>query len=86
METKAVINECKEIKDYFPCLFANKDKSIVILAEERTSEKTFVGMIIHSNSKAKGCSLGCYSTGWTYQQFQRLPKYSTITLEITQND
>lgn len=86
MKTEAIVKECKEVKDYFPALFANKDKTIIILADERTSDKTFSGMIIHSENKAKGSSLGVYSTGWTYQQFSRLPKHSTITLEIEQND
>lgn len=86
METKAIIEECKEQKDFFPALFANKDNSIIILAEERTSDKTFSGMIIHSENNGKTFHLGAYNTGWTYQQFRRLPKYSKVNIEITQND
>ena len=86
METKLEIKEEKVIKDFFPCLFANKDRTIIILASERTSDKTFAGAIIHSTNKSKGNLLGTYSSAWTYQQFSRLPKYSTITLSITQND
>jgi len=86
MEVKVEVNECKQEKDYFPAIFANKDNSIIILADERTSQTTFSGMIISSTNKSKGCSVGVYGTGWTYQQFKRLPKHSTIKLEITQND
>ncbi len=86
MNTEAVIDECKETKDYFPALFVNKDNSIIILADERTSDKTFSGMIIHSTNHAKMCHLGSYSTGWTYQQFRRLPKHSKVTIDIEQND
>lgn len=87
METIIEIKEAVQTKDYFPCLFTNKDKSIVILADERTSEKTFSGMIIHvTGEKGKAIQLGRYETGWTYQQFSRLPKNSSITLMINQND
>jgi len=87
MQTKIEIIENKQVKDYFPCLFANKDRSIIILADEKTSDKTFSGMIIHvSGDKGKASALGRYESSWTYVQFQRLPKYSSITLTINQND
>lgn len=86
METNLKINEPNKERDYFPSLFANKNNTILILAEERTSEKTFAGMIIHSSGDNKKASLGTYSTGWTYTQFKRLSKGSKITLEITQEN
>jgi hypothetical protein len=86
METKISIEEPSKERDYFPCVFANKDKTIVILAEGRTSDKTFSGMIIHSSNLGKNSSLGVYSTGWTYAQFSRLPKGSKLSLNITQED
>lgn len=86
MNVKIEVNESKEVKDFFPCIFTNKDKSIIILADGRTSDNTFSGMIISSTSKAKGCDTGTYGTGWTYTQFKRLPKYSTIHIDIEQND
>lgn len=87
METAITINEAAQTKDFFPALFGNKDRSIIILADERTSEKTFSGMIIHiTGEKGKSANLGLYSAGWTYVQFQRLPKYATINLTIKQND
>jgi hypothetical protein len=87
METAIKINEANQVKDYFPSIFVNKDNTIVILADEKTSEKTFSGMIIHiTGDKGKSMNLGLYSTGWTYTQFQRLPKYSEINLTIKQND
>lgn len=87
METTIEIKETGQVKDFFPCLFANKDRSIIILADERTSDKTFSGMIIHvTGEKGKAAALGKYESGWTYAQFSRLPKYSSITLTIKQND
>lgn len=87
METEIKINEAEKIKDYFPALFSNKDRSIIILADQRTSDKTFSGMIIHiSGDKGKATVLSTYSSSWTYQQFQRLEKHSSITLTINQND
>lgn len=87
METKIEIQETEKVKDYFPALFANKDRSIIILADERTSDRTFSGMIIHiSGDKGKATTLGTYSSGWTYVQFSRLPKNASITLTIKQND
>ena len=44
METNLKISEPEKNKDYFPCLFTNKNNTIVILAEERTSDKTFSGI------------------------------------------
>jgi hypothetical protein len=87
METIIEINECKEEKDYFPALFTNKDNTIVILADARTSQKTFSGMIIHTDNKARLTNaLGKYDTGWTYLLFHRLPKHSTVNIAIEQND
>ena len=87
METKIEIKEANTTKDYFPALFANKDKSIIILADDRTSDRTFSGMIIHiTGDKGKTAQLGCYSSGWTYVQFTRLAKNSFVNLTITQND
>jgi len=87
METLIEIKEKKVKDDYFPCLFANADKSIVILADERTSEKTFSGMVIYIGKDVrKKASLGLYSTGWTYEQFKRLPKGTEITLYLTQEN
>lgn len=87
METIIKIKKTTEVKDFFPALFANKDNTIVILADERTSDKTFSGMIVHiEGDKGKTVALGTYSTSWTYIQFSRLPKYSEINLTIVQND
>lgn len=86
METKITINEAKKDKDYFPSLFANKDNTIIIFADARTSDKTFSGIVIHTTQQTKMGTLGVYSTGWTYQQFQRLPKGSSVTLEILQEN
>lgn len=87
METIIKIKKTTDNKDFFPALFSNKDNTIVILAEERTSEKTFSGMIVHiEGDKGKAVNLGVYSTSWTYVQFSRLPKYSEINLTIVQND
>jgi hypothetical protein len=87
METIIKIKKTNDVKDFFPALFSNKDNTIVILADERTSEKTFSGMIVHiEGDKGKSVNLGVYSTSWTYTQFSRLPKYSEINLTIVQND
>lgn len=87
METTIEIKKRKVVDDYFPCLFANGSESVVILADGRTSEKTFSGMVIHSDkSAAKKSALGTYSTGWTYEQFKRLPKGSEVTILITQDN
>lgn len=86
METQATIENPKKDRDYFPSIFSNKDNSIIILADSRTSDKTFSGMIIHSSNKTKGGNLGFYSTGWTYVQFTRLPKNSKLNLSIIQED
>lgn len=86
METEIKIEETVKQKDYFPSLFTNKDRSIIIMADERTTEKTFSGMIVHSANKGKSGALGTYSTGWTYQQFTRLPKGSVIQLTVRQED
>ena len=87
METAITIKKTSEVKDFYPAVFANKDNSIIILADERTSDKTFSGMIIHfSGDKGKAIALGTYSTSWTFIQFNRLPKYSEVNLNIVQND
>lgn len=86
MKSEVIIEELKTDKDYFPALFANKDRSIIILANERVSEKTFAGVIISiNNDKGSKVKLGTYSNGWTYVQFQRLPKGSVINLKLIQD-
>lgn len=87
MQTKLKIQKASEVKDFFPAVFANKDSSIIILADQRTSDKTFSGMIVHiDGDKGKGISTGAYSTSWTYIQFSRLPKHSEVNLTFIQND
>lgn len=86
METKIQIEEPKKDRDYFPCLFANKDKTILIFADSRTSDKTFSGMIIHSSSELKNSKTGLYSTGWTYAQFTRLTKGTKVNITLEQED
>lgn len=86
METTIQIESPKKERDFFPSLFTNKDNSIIILAESRTSDKTFSGMIVHSSNQTKTAILGTYSTGWTYAQFNRMVKGTKITLNITQED
>lgn len=86
METTIQIESPKKERDFFPSLFTNKDNSIIILAESRTSDKTFSGMIVHSSNQTKSAVLGTYSTGWTYAQFSRMVKGTKITLNITQED
>lgn len=87
METTIEIKEATKVKDFFPAIFSNKDNSIIILADERTSEKTFSGMIIHiEGNNRKAIAVGAYSTSWTYIQFSRLPKHSEINIKIVQND
>lgn len=87
METTIEIKEKKIVDDYFPCLFANAAKNIIILADARTSPKTFSGMVIHADgSTAKKNATGTYSTGWTYEQFKRLPKGSEVTIIIEQGN
>lgn len=86
MKTEIVIKEEKKERDYFPSLFRNKDNSVIILADGRVSAKTFSGMVIHCTNDAKKMTLGTYSTGWTYEQFTRLPKGSEITMNLIQED
>jgi hypothetical protein len=86
METTIQIETPRKERDFFPSTFTNKDNTIIILADSRTSDKTFSGMIIHSSNQGKNATLGTYSTGWTYAQFSRLPKGSKITLNIMQED
>lgn len=86
MKTEININEPTVEKDFFPALFTNKEKTILILADNRTSEKTFSGMIIHaSSSVAKRYSIGTYSSGWTYEQFRRLPRGTQIRIDLEQS-
>ena len=86
MESKLILNEVLKERDYFPSLFVNKDKTIIILASERTGDKTFAGSVIHSNNESKKGVLGIYSTGWTYEQFERLTKGSKVTIELIQEE
>lgn len=85
MKTQATINKPEARKDYFPCLFANANQSIIILADARTGDRTFSGMVIHSEQEKKNC-VGTYGTAWTYQQFTRLPKGANVVIGITQPD
>ena len=85
METKASITEPSTERDFVPALFANKDRSVVILADNRTGEKTFSGMVIHADGNAaKRYAVGTYSASWTYEQFKRLPRGSQIAITIIQ--
>ena len=86
MRTELSITEVKKNKDYFPCLFTNKNRSVIILADSRTGDKTFSGMVIHSDGANKKCLVGIYSTGWTYEQFGRLPKGANCIIGITQDE
>jgi hypothetical protein len=44
-------------------------------------------MVVHAAKEtAKKTVLGTYSTGWTYEQFKRLPKGTELTLMITQEN
>jgi len=86
MKTQLTINEPQKVSDYFPCLFTNANQTIVILADGRTGDRTFSGMIISSNNNDKKTLVGTYSTGWTYQQFSRLPKGSNVIIGITQGE
>jgi hypothetical protein len=86
METTIQIETPRKERDFFPSAFTNKDNTIIILADSRTSDKTFSGMIIHSSNQGKNSALGTYSTGWTYAQFSRLTKGSKITLTINQEE
>lgn len=86
MKTELSISEAVKKADYFPSLFANKNRSVIVLADSRTGERTFSGMIIHSDGANKKCCIGMYSTGWTYEQFSRLPKGTNVIIGITQDD
>lgn len=85
MKTQIQITEPKKERDYFPCLFANSNQTIVILADGRTSDRTFSGMVISSDQDKKNV-VGTYGTNWTYQQFSRLPKGTNVIIGITQED
>jgi len=86
METTIKINNANKDRDYFPSLFTNKDNTVLILADSRVSDKTFSGMVIHSKNNTKTTLIGTYSSGWTYAQFKRLPKGSTVDIQIKQED
>ena len=86
MKTELSITEAKKTKDYFPALFANKNRSVIILADARTGDRTFSGMVVHSDGANKKCCIGIYSTGWTYEQFARLPKGTNVIIGITQDE
>lgn len=85
MKSSAVINEPKKQNDYFPCLFANKSKDIIILADGRTGDRTFSGMIVSSTTEKKNV-VGTYSSNWTYDQFARLPKGTNVEINLTQDE
>lgn len=86
MNTRVEIIEPIKDRDYFPSIFANKDNTIIILADKRITDKTFSGMVIHSENMTKNATLGLYSTGWTYAQFTRLKKGSSVKINITQEE
>ena len=85
MKSEMTINEPKKVADYFPCLFANPSKSIIILADGRTGDKTFSGMVVHSENEKKNV-VGTYGTCWTYEQFKRLPKGTNVIIGLTQDE
>ena len=84
MKTELILKEKEDVKDYYPALFSNKDNSIIILATERSTEKTFSGTVIHSANKSTSGVFGKYSEAWTYVQFSRLKEGSEIVLSIIQ--
>lgn len=86
MKSEIIINEPEKERDYYPSLFSNKDNTIVILATERTSEKTFSGVVVFSENETKKGTFGLFSTGWTFEQFKRLPKRTEINLKLFQED
>lgn len=61
METILSIEGIVKERDYYPSLFVNKDQTIVLLADAKTGEKTFSGMVIHSKNESKKGTLGIYS-------------------------
>lgn len=85
MESRLEVEMGTVEKDYYPALFANKDHTVIILADQRTDQQTFSGMIIHSHGNTKKALLGTYSTSWTYTQFKRLPRTTVIDLTLTQD-
>jgi len=86
MKTKITINQPNLETDYFPCLFSNKDNTVVILADNRINDRCFSGMVIYSKGTTSKTLVGKYSTSWTYAQFKRLPKRTDIVLNVTQGD
>lgn len=86
MDSKIKIEEPTQENDYFPSLFTNKDNTVIILADGRTGDKSFSGMIIHSENKTDKTLIGKYSTGWTYAQFRRFKKRTSIDLNLIQGE
>jgi hypothetical protein len=86
MEAEIKIIQSNLEKDYFPSLFSNKDNTIIILASEKMSDRTFSGMIIYSINKTSKNMLGIYSDGWTYKQFQRMSRETIVQLSLKQSD
>ena len=86
MKTEVTVTSPDQDSDYFPCLFVNKDNSVIILADGRVNDRCFSGMIIHSTGSTKKTLVGAYNSGWTYAQFKRLKKNACIELKITQGE
>lgn len=86
MEATIEIKEERIERDYFPCLFADKSRNVVILADARTSERTFSGMVIYADKNAEKKAIGKYSTGWTYASYERLPKGSMVQINLLQEN
>lgn len=86
MKTDIKITEPDKVDDYFPCLFANKDNSVIILADERVNDRCFSGMVIYSKGNTTKTIVGKYNSGWTYTQFKRLKKRSEVELTIIQGE
>lgn len=85
MKAQITINEPVKEKDYFPCLFTNESKKVIILADGRTSERTFSGMVIYTEDGAKN-AIGTYSSNWSYNAYKRLPKGTNVVIGITQEE
>lgn len=86
MEAEVKITEKTRVNDYYPSLFANKNRSVIILADARVTDRTFGGMVIYSKGDNKKMLLGTYSSGWTFEQFERLSKGTIVELSITQEN
>ena len=85
MRTEITITEPRLNPDYFPCIMSNKSRSIFILADARTSERTFSGMVIHAEKGGKN-AVGKYSINWEYSAYERLPKGTNIIAGFTQGE